>query len=194
MINTKEVFCCSQENHEGRCPLTRGITPGPSRAIGPAPSSGIYSSYLTNNFPMKQVKKAPLCKGSWPAGPEGLSSPFHETRRTPLAKANCNIASWMRHWRPHTGPVAACRQPDAKHPGKTEKGAGGNLFPATPFFVFIGPVVLFLFVSSNEHAKTTAFDSICFIALRVQGQWPCRGVQGLRKPLPWSASASGFLS
>ena len=45
-------------------------------------------------------KKAPLYKGSWPAGPEGLSSPLQETRKKSLAKANCNIASWMRHWRP----------------------------------------------------------------------------------------------
>ena len=102
----------------GAANQTRDFIPGPSRAIGPAPtrgiapgpSSGTYSSYLTNNFPLGQEnpadacrKRAPLCKGSWPAGPEELSSPFHETRRNILAKEDCNFASWMRHWRPHTG-------------------------------------------------------------------------------------------
>ena len=91
----------------------RGFTPStPTRDFIPGPSSGTYSSYLTNNFPLKQVKMAPLCKGSWPTGPEGLSSSLQETRRDPLANANCNIASWMRHWRP-------------------PPRAGGNLLPPT---------------------------------------------------------------
>ncbi len=38
-----------------------------------------------------------MCKGCWPVGPEGLSSPLQETRRNPLAKENCNFASWMRN-------------------------------------------------------------------------------------------------
>ena len=179
---------------------TRGIAPGPSRAIGPAPSSGTYSSYLTNHFPLKQEKPAdasekrlPCVKGAVPQGLGDCRHPSKKHAKT-LGKSKLQYCELDAPLASAHGPAAACRPPDAKHPGKTEKGAGGNLFPATPFFVFIGPVVLFLFVSSNEHAKTTAFDNICFIALRVQGQWPCRGVQGLRKPLPWSASASGFLS
>ena len=48
-------------------------------------------------------KKAPLCKGSWPVGPEGLSYPLHETRRNPLVKTECNIANGLRHCRPWAG-------------------------------------------------------------------------------------------
>ncbi len=159
MINTKEVFCCSQENHEGRCPLTRGIAPGPSRAIGPAPSNGNCLAYPANIFPLSQKKKAPLCKGSWPVGPEGLSSPLHKTRRNPL-KRRCNFASWMRHWRPHHGPAAECRQPDAKHPGKTTKEAVREFILSTALFSFSLCPWFCFFSFLTHHAETTLFDTI----------------------------------
>ncbi|MBQ6951280.1 MAG: hypothetical protein IJN44_07300, partial [Clostridia bacterium] len=163
------AFYHTKRNHRGLWPhykgfhpltLTRGIAPGPSRAIGPAPSSGTYSSYLKNCFPPEQEnpagakKLAPLCKGSWPVGPEGLSSPLQETRKNPYVKEDCNFASWMRHWRPHHGPAAECRQPDALHPEKTTKRSGERIHSLNrSFFVFIMPVVLFLFISFADMRK-----------------------------------------
>ena len=59
------------------------------------------------------------------------------------------------------GPAAERRPPDAFASGEnSKKGVGGNLFPSTPFFVFIVPVVLFLFRLLILHAETILFDTI----------------------------------
>ncbi len=168
----------------------RGFTPStPSRAIGPAPRSGIYSSYLTNHFPLKQVKKAPLCNGSWPAGPEGLSSPLQETRRDPLANANCNIASWMRHWRPPPRAGGETPPTGCKASGENEKISGGKMhFPTAIFIVFIVPVVLFLFVPHASCGNNLVrYDCLSHSGSRANG--PGAGYRGRTGPCPgWPCS------
>ncbi len=171
---------------------TRDFIPGPSKAIGPAPSSGTYSSYLTNNFPLKHEKKAPLYKGSWPVGPEGLSSPLQETRRNPLAKKIVTLRVGCATGARHHGPTAKCRPPDAKHPGKTAKKAlEGTRFHQRLFSVFIVPVVLF-FVSSTFMRKSFYLIRL-YVALWVQGQCPWCGVEGPHRPLP-SFGYRGYVS
>ena len=140
--------------------------PAPTRGIAPGPSSGTFLTYLTNIFPLlhekKRERKTPLCKGSWPVGPEGLSSLLHVTRRNPLANANCNIASWLRHGL-HHGPGGGTPPTGCRASGENrKKGAGGNLFPSTPFLFSLYPWCCFS--SSQLSCGKTLLDKIVYRA------------------------------
>ncbi len=135
-------------------------------------------------------KKAPLCKGSWPVGPEGLSYPLHETRRNPLVKTECNIANGLRHCRSWAGggtPSTRC----ICIRGKQQKRRWRKYISIHAFFCFHHARGYIHFVSSINMRKHPCLIRL-YVALWVQGQCPwwvqgqcpwCR-VQGPHRPLP----------
>ena len=71
----------------------RGVAPStPSRAIGPAPSSGTYSSYLTNNFPLAQEKPADASRKRLPCGGRILKEPFIQQQTNGHPTFGCPFA------------------------------------------------------------------------------------------------------
>ncbi len=104
-------------------------------------------------------KKAPLCKGSWPTGPEGLSFPLHETRRNSLAKENCNTAiGCATGAHPRAGgrmPPTGCRAS-----GENGKKPAGNFTFLTGFFLRFHYARGAVFRLFTLHAETTLFDTI----------------------------------
>ena len=80
-----------------------------------------HSYFIRQTISRRNKKMPPLCKVRWQPErlTEGLLPSLHETRRNPLAKEDCIIANWLRHRRTTGRRQYDCRQPDAKHPGKT---------------------------------------------------------------------------
>ncbi len=127
-------------------------------------------------------KMASLCKGSWPVGPEGLSSPFHETRRNPLAKQDCIIANWLRHCR-HTGRRrnAANRMQSIRR--KQQKRRWRKFISVHAFFLFsLRPWCSFS--SPQPSCGNNPVRPNCMSHSGCRDDVPAAGVQGLRKPLP----------
>ena len=150
----------------GTANQTRGIAPGPSRAIGPAPRSGNCLAYPTYNFPLGQEnpadasrKRLPCVKGAGPQGLRDCRLPSQKHAETlwqmqiAILRIGCGTAAH--------GPAAIKLPPTGcKASGEnSKKGAGGNSFPSTPFFCFHyarGAVFRLL----NFHANTTLLDKI----------------------------------
>ena len=105
------------------------------------------------------------------------------TRTQIFADEDCIFASWMRHWRPPTGWAVwntAGRMLCIR--GKHEKRSEGKqAFPAD-FFQCFHSARGFSFRSPSNKRKEV-WENVFYVAERVQGRWPCCGVQGLHKPL-----------
>ncbi len=87
---------------------------------------------------------------------------------------------------PHCGPRAGrCGTPPAGccASGENEKKPAGKCtFLPVFFYIFIAPVGSLAFVPQSACGKKFG-KAAFFIAERVQGRWPCCGVQGPHRPL-----------
>ena len=141
---------------------TIGASPlHPSRDIVPAPSSGNCLFSHTSSFPMEQ---------------SNTLKPFCKTTIKTL-QIGCGTATLTRAGggTPPTG---------CKASGENEKISGGKIhFPIRYFYRFHCARGYIFLRPSSFMRKQVCSSGLC-IAKWVQGQWPWRGVQGLRKPLP----------